>query len=679
MTDAISQTVHFDRSLLPPSTLEFVVVADTHYMIDVGDAPVEFESRRRQGARAGAAWRAIAGLDPTFVVHMGDMVHEFPGRPDYDQTVREALAQITDAGLWERCRFVVGNHDIGDRPDPTMPTGEATGESLDLWTERHGPSWHSWDAAGLHFLVLNSQLLNSHLEAAGQQRAWFETRLAEVGHEPCVLFLHMPPYLHDAAEPWLGHYDNLGEPDRGWLLDLVRRHQVVAMFTGHVHFQFFDHVAGDAGHCRYFVTPSTSFTRPGFSHLFTSSSPPEQGRDDVPKLGFFLCRQVDDRLDVHRVRLSAVPSGDAAYLLSPLPTAAAASERVAGFELGVTLRHELAPEVEVPAAFPSVIRQPVRNDYPLLSCLELGVTCVRAPVADLADPARARRLGILRAEGSRVQAYALGEAEALARAPGLRGVDRLEVQLPGRALPEVDALRPLAEVGLPLVLTPVMPGQPVSGKQHRRTRIGFVADELAELGRVLDDVGVSAAVTCRLDPSASWDEAIRLAEACRRRPWQLQLLAELPGVDEIANAAAVARALLIAAALEAPVFLEPLIDLDRTMDVAHGLLDTRCNPRLAFDVARSLTALVQGAGALGAALTVAQRGPCEVAALGERCCLVITEAAGCNLGEAVADLAAADDLRVCRLAVGTITDFDPQTELAPEAGPLFVYRPTGAR
>jgi hypothetical protein len=66
-----------------------------------------------------------------------------------------------------------------------------------------------------------------------------------------------------------------------------------------------------------------------------------------------------------------------------------------------------------------------------------------------------------------------------------------------------------------------------------------------------------------------------------------------------------------------------------------------------------------------------------VAALGERCCLVITEAAGCNLGEAVADLAAADDLRVCLLAAGTITDFDPQTELAPEAGPLFVYRPTG--
>ena len=100
--------------------------------------------------------------------------------------------------------FAAGNHDIGDRPDPTMPTGEATEESLGTWEERHGPSWRSWSAAGVRFLVLNSQLFNTGLESAARQRAWFEAQLAAAGSEPCVLFLHMPPYLGDPGEPWLG-------------------------------------------------------------------------------------------------------------------------------------------------------------------------------------------------------------------------------------------------------------------------------------------------------------------------------------------------------------------------------------------------------------------------------------------------------------------------------------------
>ena len=673
-----SADVAFDRSLLPPAELEFVVVADTHYMIDVGDAPLEFEGRRQQGKRAGAAWRAIAGLDPAFVVHMGDMVQEFPGRPDYDRTVREALDQIRGAGLWERCRFVVGNHDIGDRPDPTMPTGETTDESLDIWVQRHGASWHAWDAAGIHFLVLNSQLFNTRLPVAAEQRAWFEARLNELGHEPCVLFLHMPPYLHGASEPWLGHYDNLGEPDRSWLLDLVRRHRVEAMFSGHVHFQFFDHLDGvhvddDASVCRYFVAPSTSFTRPGFSHLFTAAAPPQQGRDDLPKLGFFLCRRVGDRLDVHRVRMTAVAGvEDDAYLVNPVPAASGAAD---GFALGLTLRHALAPETEVPVAWPSVIRQPVRNDYPLLSCLELGAACVRAPVADLADPAQARRLAILRAEGTRVQAVALGEVEALEQLDSLAGADLLEVQLPGRALPEGDALRPLADGGLPLVLTPVLPGQPVPGKQHHRTRIGFLPGELGALGQALDEQDVAATVACRIDAASPWDAAAELLAARSARPWSLQLLAELPGVDEAANAAAAARALVVAASLQSPLFLEPLVDMDRTMDVVHGLLDPLCNPRPAFDVARSLAALVRGAGALGAPLHVTRHGAVEVAALGQRCCLVIAGEDGQRLGQVVGELAGVDDLRVCRLTAAAVTDYDPHAQLASRAGPLLVYHP----
>ena len=51
----------FDHSLLPKAQIQFVVLADTHYMLDPGDGPLEFNSRRKQSQRAGAALRLAAG------------------------------------------------------------------------------------------------------------------------------------------------------------------------------------------------------------------------------------------------------------------------------------------------------------------------------------------------------------------------------------------------------------------------------------------------------------------------------------------------------------------------------------------------------------------------------------------------------------------------------------------
>ena len=89
----------FDRRHLPDADCEFVVISDTHYMLDVGDAPLEFESRRKQTARAGVALRLVAALGVDPVVHLGDLVQEYPETPDFDRAVHEALRQIKDSGL----------------------------------------------------------------------------------------------------------------------------------------------------------------------------------------------------------------------------------------------------------------------------------------------------------------------------------------------------------------------------------------------------------------------------------------------------------------------------------------------------------------------------------------------------------------------------------------------------
>jgi hypothetical protein len=579
----------FDRSLLPEARFEFVVIADTHYMLDVGDRPLEFESRRKQSARVASALRQVADLEPDFVVHMGDLVQEFPETPDFVRAVDEAVQQLEECGV--EVRRVAGNQDVGDKPDPTMPARPVTAASLEAYHNRFGRSWYSFDHQDLHCVVLNSQIMNTQMVEAQTQRAWLEDDLAaHAGARICV-FWHLPPYLCDPTEPHLGNYDNLGEPARTWLLELLRTCRAELLFTGHVHFFFCDNI----GSTRYRVTPSTSFTRPGFSHVFAGGPPPEQGRDDAPKLGFYLCRVFADRIDLHFVRtrgkLELNPGP--ARLLTPIPPAAAATTA------GLTLIHPLSLQTEVPLAWPSVVRQRVRNDYPLLSCLELGIARIRVPLTDLEDSQQRRRLQVLHREGVCIQAFTLFCADlALEDMQEKHGdlAGNWEVQMPGALCPPPAAADLLKGCRQRVSLAPILTER-VAGKQHPRTRIGYRPTELPMLDQQLQECELDIeAALCRIDRDAgAWEAALTLRNLeSLKRIGRIDLLFELPGRDETVNALQTAEALFAALLLpHARLYLEPLVDLDRTMDTRGGFLDNLCNPRPAFEVLRCLNAALR--------------------------------------------------------------------------------------
>ena len=59
----------FEKSFLPQAAFEFVVVSDTHYMLDPGGRSLEFANRRKQAVRREVALRMVAALSPTFLVH----------------------------------------------------------------------------------------------------------------------------------------------------------------------------------------------------------------------------------------------------------------------------------------------------------------------------------------------------------------------------------------------------------------------------------------------------------------------------------------------------------------------------------------------------------------------------------------------------------------------------------
>lgn len=587
-----------DRSFLDPAALEVVVVADTHYLPDPGARPLEFESRRRQAGRAEHALHLAAALAPAFVIHLGDLAQAVPEGDDFGRAVDEAVAQMARCGV--QPRQVAGNQDIGDKPDPTMPTDWVTPATLAAFEARFGPSWQAWSAGDWRFIILNSQIMNSALPAAEAQRRWLEAELAAHSGRRLIVCLHLPLFLTAADDADLGHYDTLGQPARAWLLDLIRHHRVELVLSGHSHWSFLNQI----GPTRLVVCPSTSHTRPGFSELFSSAAPPEQGRDDTPKLGITLLRLQSDGPRLHLLRTGGATGPldtDRARLLTRQ------SRDLPASPLGVTLTHPLASTAAVPLAWPSAVRQPVRNDYPLLTCLELGVRYARVPAADLADPTQRARLALLRAEGVALIAGWLwrdgldlaGAVESCAEL-----LDGVEVQLPGTRWPGPAVLAALAacraRTGLPMTLTPLLPGEPVPGKQLLRTRLGYLLDEVVELDARLAAAGTRIErVLCRLAPAAGslW-AALDQGEA-RRLPqigtidWALDPATTDPATHLARSAAALVA---VARAPGARLYLEPLLDLDRTMDAGLGLLDRQCNPHPVVNTLRAINTVLFGTG-----------------------------------------------------------------------------------
>ncbi len=585
----------FNKSFLPNALFEFVIMSDSHYMLDPGGASLEFENRRKQSARREVALRMAAALESQFVVHNGDMVQEYPDNLErFYKSMDESLEQVRACGI--EPYYVAGNHDIGDKPDPTAPASHVSREVLDWYHQRFGKSWYSFDQGDCHFVVLNSQIMNGMLPDVTEQEAWIEKDLAEHAKKRIFILLHMPPYLFDETEPSMGHYDNLANPARTWLLDLVRVYKVEMLVAGHVHFAFFDHLA----ETRYAVLASPVFTRPGFSCLFTGPPPAERGRNDTPKFGFYLMRVRAEKTDVHFIRTSGVekiPTNMAARLITRV------SGTLPHSPLGITLSQPLATAAEIPRAWPAAIREKVRNDYPLLACMEMGVEYARAPFTDFLDTFQRKRLEILRKEGVKLSAVVIftEEVDILGAMSEVHPrIDGLEIQIAETLYPSdkcIEIIRVLQErFGVSVTLSPIVCREATSGKQFPRFRFGYTPQEIPPLNQLLElNNVVIDRVICKLDTGQSLCNQIqKIAEITPiSHISNVDFSLEFSETNDQTNANLAAEGLFSMATIpENRIYFEPLSDLDRTMDVTHGLLDTLCNPRPASRTLQSLNTIM---------------------------------------------------------------------------------------
>ena len=585
----------FNKSFLPKALFEFVIVSDSHYMLDPGGESLEFENRRKQSVRREVALRMTAALIPSFVVHNGDMVQEYPDNLErFYTSMAESVEQMRACGIAPY--YVAGNHDIGDKPDPIAPASHVSQEVLAWYHRTFGRSWYSFDQGDCHFVVLNSQIMNGTLPDAVEQEAWAEKDLAQHAQKRLFIFLHLPPYLFDEREPSIGHYDNLANPARAWLLDLVRVYKAEMLVAGHVHFAFFDRLA----ETRYSVLASPVFTRPGFSCLFTGLPPAERGREDVSKFGFYLMRVRAAKTDTHFIRTSGAEE------LTP-DTEERLITRVSGTlphsPLGITLSQPLATTAEIPRTWPAAIREKVRNDYPMLTCMEMGVGYVRVPLTDFQDTFQRRRLEILRKEGVKLNAAVIFaetldilESMSLIRST----IDALEIQIVETLYPSercIEIIKVLRErFGLFVTLSPIIGREPRSGKQFPRFRLGYIPQEIFALNQFLAGNGVTIdRAICKVNNDTSLRDQVRAVAGLMplSHVSNVDFSLEFSATNDDANANLAAEALFLMATIPGcRIYFEPFSDLDRTMDVTHGLLDTLCNPRPASRVLQSINTIM---------------------------------------------------------------------------------------
>jgi 3',5'-cyclic AMP phosphodiesterase CpdA len=177
-----------------------------------------------------------------------------------------------------------GNHDVGDKPNDWAPAARVNEDHLALWDQHFGAQYQSFDHDDCHFIIINAQIINSGFPGEVAQREWLEKDLEANKGKRNFLYSHYPPYLSKPDED--ENYDNIGEPGRTWILELLEKYGVEALFIGHVHnFWYYRHAGTDC-----YLLPSTAFVRHDYSEMYRVSpgADTDFGRNDKPKLGYFI-------------------------------------------------------------------------------------------------------------------------------------------------------------------------------------------------------------------------------------------------------------------------------------------------------------------------------------------------------------------------------------------------------
>ncbi|MCI0157632.1 metallophosphoesterase [Leifsonia shinshuensis] len=170
----------------------------------------------------------INSINPTFVVHSGDVAILDPDQAEDREAARELLA-----GIQAPLRVLPGNHDVGERPDNAWAGLVVTPERLAAFEATFGPD-HWLELVGDWAVIgVNSEIMGSGLPEEEAQWEWLATLPAQIGTRPTLVFSHKPvwnPYPEVTEH-------NIAIPDdsKARLLAALDGVTLAALGSGHLH------------------------------------------------------------------------------------------------------------------------------------------------------------------------------------------------------------------------------------------------------------------------------------------------------------------------------------------------------------------------------------------------------------------------------------------------------------
>ena len=177
----------------------------------------------------------IARERPDIVVANGDLIMSDP-----DTETDYVFARAQFDRLTVPCRYLPGNHDIGDNIVAGAMPQRVDDTRRARFLKHFGEERWAFEAAGWGLIGINAQLLGSNGQPAeAEQWQWFEQSLEQFGGKPVALFLHKPLFLDHPLEPdyedWLRRQSCLDLASRTQLLALCRRYNVKLISSAHKH------------------------------------------------------------------------------------------------------------------------------------------------------------------------------------------------------------------------------------------------------------------------------------------------------------------------------------------------------------------------------------------------------------------------------------------------------------
>jgi 3',5'-cyclic AMP phosphodiesterase CpdA len=246
----------------------------------------------------------IDATRPDLVINSGDLAFDAPTSPkdlDFARSLHDALPVA--------CRYLPGNHDVGDNPTEIgpVPSHPVSENYRQAFLSLFGDDRWSFEAAGWCFIGLNSLVMNSGLASEAEQFDWLTAELAAADGKPLALFLHKPLYLNAPDDPELEATSirYVPQPARRRLIEMLRAADLRLVASGHVH-QRRDYTFGRV---RHVWAPSAGFI----------ISDARQERIGIKEVGLVEYRFQPDRFEVRHVRAPGQIDVDLDELLAKKP------------------------------------------------------------------------------------------------------------------------------------------------------------------------------------------------------------------------------------------------------------------------------------------------------------------------------------------------------------------------